>query len=317
MEFYLSNSIPSHILGVQEKYVTHVDKKKLIYFQTPMGKITHLSDHTMTVLFSTLDKKNRMFKNDIMNMFKKTQVRLQHQCPNHKIELVSPMTNHHDDKFTMIFDKSNHVKFFECDKVSAFDICVNDTYDFIIQFSKVKIISVEFVCEKHAKMIYTLCQIRRHTHHETAIKFLPCKDTESRTESRTETRTDNRSDNRSETRTEDEPPENSFIRHPKLGIYFKMLQKKVPVQAVKQKMYFDKVSEEILNYKSHDIIPENILLIYSDEKINMLVEMENKKNKLKKTEINIKKQRGYDLGISLEDITKRLFGLKKTNLLIK
>ena len=319
-DFNLSNAIPSHVLGVQEKYVKFVtDKKKLSYFQTPLGSITHVSNNTLTVLFSTLDKKNLAFKNDVLNMFIKTHALLRHQCPNHKIELVSPITDHHDDKFSMMFDKANNVSFFECDKISSeFHILVSHAYDFIIQYSKVKILSD--VCEeknkknkknKNAKMIFTMCQIRRHDT-TTNIKFMPCALLPRSIPNSTTLQS-----SPLQSKEVEEPHENSFIRHPKLGIYFKMLQKKVPIQAVKQKMYLDKVSEEILNFKSHDIIPENILQTYSDDdKSNMLIEMmENKKNELKKTETNVVKYRGYDLGISLEDITNRLFGLKKTNLL--
>jgi hypothetical protein len=310
----LSNSTPSHTFGVHEKFISY--NKNNIYIQTPIGVISQICTNSVIISFSNLDKKNNIFKKNIIQLFHNCNDVLIKQSSKNII-LTSPIIETCDDKFSMVFQCKNNFCVFDCnnhtpssyDSTSIFKL--HEHYDFIIHISKLKI-SCPFFQEKNiqnirASIISSVCQVRKHSHYEHLVTnlFIPC-DFKNKINPPINNYTlcD---------QIQSIPDKNSFIEHPTLGVYFKMIKRKVPIQAVRQKMCIDKIDQDILLFNPNDIIPDKILKLYLNLSNTMSNEMEAKKSSLKQTEINNKKYKGFNLGISLEDITTRLFGLKKTN----
>jgi hypothetical protein len=318
----LSCLIPLHTLGSHETTCTFNNNK--ICFQSPIGLVVNSSSKKMVVLFSTIDEKNKIFLLNMKQVFKNLKISLRKKFKN--IKITTPITEKPDNKFTFSLRNENVSQVYNYDeakknfqlseKIQDMEVIQNSNCDFIIQVTKVIVIQSFVASEKlvHAFINCSICQIRQHdsTFRPITYLFEPCTLLNQKL-------TNNNAPEGDEINSipKIENPQNTFISHPKLGIYFRMLQKKVPFNAVKQKVIMDKIDISILNYAATDVVPECFLEMCcksTDNNSSILQEMENTKSLLKKAEIIRHPQmRGFNLGISLEDITARLFGLKKTN----
>jgi hypothetical protein len=309
----ISSMMPSFIFGIHERVISVL--KKPLFIQTTIGLISHVSKNKIIVTYSTLDLKNQIFLSNIKQVINNIQQSIQFKI--HPIYQEVSI----DDKIVFSF-------YFE-NTLALYDTCGNKQTllhknlfgkfcDLIIHISKIKYFYASNQGKKNLLLnVHIVCNVIQIREHNNVISNVTSN------ESMFLENIENIESNKNIEKTLGVVDEfenvniggDTFISHYIYGVYFRMLEKKVPKNAVKQKILMDNRDPNILNYISSDIVPARFEYSESNETNEMNSILNYDRTNLKKTDPLKNKFpklfSGINLGISLEAIQKRLSTLKK------
>lgn len=305
----LSDTIPTYIYNVNERLIKF--KRKSIYFQTPIGLIQSLNKNHMNILFCKKGNNNNSFFNSINVIIESIHNELKSKSNDEENFMHRKPYRNIDDTRILFMLRIENKPIIFCADSEEIDIfswkninsLINTNCDLIIEISKIKLTSTTNSLNEDNKkktnteILCNICQIRKHNSYLEKNVFI------------------SNENNRNNIEDIKLVSESAFINHPVYSIYFKMINKKVPINAVRQKIIMDKQNPKILEFSEGDDVPSYLNSSNNVKKSINLEDITEKKNILKKTKINERKDSyygGFSLGISLNDIKKALNSLRKT-----
>lgn len=336
----LSKCIPHDHYGTHQ-YLIKDATKNMIYFQLPPCLLSPASSNShnkknhksLKLIFSLVDKRIKKQINALETFFEHVQNLVQAKNPS--VVWVRPGTFCIDDKYAIIFENNSTLCFDNkgnpCSHTTYHGIghgighVIGQSVECIVGFPNVTIKKALFAHDApyHSRLSCVIFQTRILHSTSTPFKNLRFANTFVSPQNSENNPTQPHvveQENTIETKCD---TCETFITHPIVGKYFKMLHHKIPRPAIEQKMAIDSLEplQTLLSFKPHQVIPHAVLEKIdeiSSKNTNLVLSLQNKnlkdagKRTLAVIKHDHKNPERKNFSVSLDDITSTLRNLKKT-----